>query len=408
MANITIAQLKQNLVNAPDGAVTVTIPGASPLTLDINDVTTALGVTRVKPVTVLYTGYINDTEVHGRAAPGLTGAIIIPSFGKGDAVSVFSDPPITANGMKWLHVSYNGVQCWVAAIYVRNAPLTVQPPVPVTPPVVTTPVPTPIVKPKHKTGLHIFEDGDAAVAFAATHPVQSVTILNNAKMTSQFPSVPYVLYRVWPDGFTPPSDPTQASVYGTNLAAERWPSFAVADPRSYTEITNEGLWNTGSNEFWLAVMKFFEAHGRKIALGVYAVGQPEPDQWAQMAPALRHAKANGHIVALHAYCAPGTPAGQLSGANSQYYELRALRLYNAVPPDCRPPLVFSEFQGEYSRGKFQSTDALLSLCTAFETATAAWDWLVAYNLWSVGTEGGTWADASIDSALSALGTWLKN
>ena len=349
------------------------------------------------PVTVNHRAYVNTSLLHVRAA-GSTTAVILGSLMQNTMVDVYSDLPIVDALYTWAHVKSGALEGWCAQQFLTTG----------TPPVAATvtPVATVAAKPKRKTGLHVFEDGNAAIAFAAAHPVQSVTILNALKMTSQFPTVPYVLYRVWPDQFSPPSDPTQASAYGTKLATDRWPSFAGADPRAYIEITNEGGWNTGSNEFWLAVMQFFEAHGRKVALGVYSVGNPEPDQWAQMAPALRHAKANGHIVALHAYCGPDTPPGQLTGVNSQYFELRAARLYAAVPADCRPPLVFSEFQGEYSRGKFQGTDALISLCTAFEAATASWDFLVAYNLWSVGTEGGTWADASIDDALDSLGKWL--
>jgi hypothetical protein len=89
----------------------------------------------------------------------------------------------------------------------------------------------------------------------------------------------------------------------------------------------------------------------------------------------------------------------------QYYELRYKRLYVAVPPSARPPLVISEFQGEYSRGKFQGTDALINLCTAFEAAAASDDYLIGYNVWTVGSAGG-WSDASIDSALPALAQWM--
>ena len=389
--------LRSDLASVVDGNATVTLPTGAPLTVTVADLATALGVTRVKPVTVLYTGYISDTLVHGRAAPGLTGAIIVQAFGKGDAVSVYSDPPVTANGMKWLHVLYNNIQCWVAAIYVSSTPIII-----VSPP----------VTPKHRLGFHFLQDASGPVAWVGSHRIASATVVDNNGLANQLiaEGVPYVLARSCGvangDAFTVPNDPATATAYGTALFNNRLQNFSDLNPLVYIQLLNEGPFTPGHNAFWLAVMADAEARGRKIALGGFAVGGPEPADWATMTPALQHAASHGHIVCLHEYTAQNTPAGQLSATNlQQYYELRFLRFYNAVPANARPPLVIGEF-GNWDATNNGATNEI-NLCKSFEAAIgSSAPYLVGYNYWTFGGAGG-WAQSDITANEADFAAWLS-
>lgn len=386
------------------------------LTVRTADLATALGVTL--PI-VVYIGYVTVHNLHLRTTPTVSGTLL-HDLPFGTAVSVLSTPPQMQDNLNWLQVRLaDGTQGFCAGDYLsRTAPAA-----PVNPPAASPSTPAVIsaASGKHKAGLHVLQDGVSALLNFATAAKQaggvipSATIINDQMMATHLANglIGRVIFRYTPDGATEtvtlPADEAGAIAAGRQWVAAKfaWPGWAgLRGDNIYVQVVNEIPYGPMHYAYWLGVMQELEARGHKAAIGGYAVGGPEPDQWAILVPALRYAAQHGHIVVLHAYCAPNTAPGLLSAnGNSEYYETRFLRLYSAVPADCRPPLILSEFGGEFSRGKFQGTDALLSLCAAFETAVSAADYLISYNLWTMGSIGG-WGDASIDNALTSLSHWI--
>lgn len=57
-------------------------------------------------------------------------------------------------------------------------------------------------------------------------------------------------------------------------------------------------------EFEIERMKALEAIGRKAAIACFSLGTPELNAWPFFRPALEHAKAHGHVLALHEYAGP--------------------------------------------------------------------------------------------------------
>jgi len=158
--------------------------------------------------------------------------------------------------------------------------------------------------------------------------------------------------------------------------------------------------------FWLAVLQALDAIGRKGVIGAYGVGQPEPDQWATMIPALQYAAAHGHIVALHVYCQAGTPVGQLS-ADQPDYEGRVKRLYAAVPADARPTCIISECAHEFATGKFEGVAETVHFAGQMQSFYQDAPYIQGINLFTFGAIGG-WAASSIDSATTALATAINS
>lgn len=79
----------------------------------------------------------------------------------------------------------------------------------------------------------------------------------------------------------------------------------------YWELHNED-WQSGNDmaryaELSIEFMRGLEALDRKAAIGCFSTGQPEVEAWKHFLPALRHAAAHGHAVALHEY--GGGPIG---------------------------------------------------------------------------------------------------
>ncbi len=254
-------------------------------------------------------------------------------------------------------------------------------------------------------GLHCLENANLSALLASGAKLASATIVDNVGLANQLVAngVPYVLFRRWPDNqdLAIPNDPTQAEAYGHARVRARFAAdsqLGAVDLRAYICEDNEVSWSPGHGAFWLGTLRELTAMGRKGALGCYGIGYPEPAQWATMIPALQFAAANGHIVNLHCYCAQGTPLGQLSSDTADY-ELRFVRLYNAVPADARPPLIIGECAHEFSRGLFEGTDQLVKFVELFSAAVSPYPYVKGFNLWTAGNAGG-WDTSCIDSALS--------
>jgi hypothetical protein len=404
----------------PAGLTDIVLGQSTKLTVHTADLATVLGVTLLM---VAYQAYVTVRNLHIRATPGTSGALLrdIPFSTQ---VAVLSTPAQTQDGFTWVQIRLADGSLGYCASGFLSKTVPTAPINPVATASTVSSVSTPVtVAPsgRHKTGLHVLQDGVSAVLNFATAIKQaggiipSVTVLNDQNIATQLANglVQRVVFRYVPDGTTEtvnlPVDEAGAIAVGRQWVAGKfsWGGWAgLKGDNIYVQVVNEIPYGPMHYAYWLGVMQELEARGHKAAIGGYAVGNPEPDQWATLAPALRYAAQHGHIAVLHAYCAPDTTPGQLSATNlQQYYELRFLRFYAAAPADARPPLVLSEFGGEFTRGKFQGTGALQSLCAAFEAAVTSADYLVGYNLWTLGSAGG-WSDASIDSALSSLNSWI--
>jgi hypothetical protein len=389
----------------PTALITLTLPGAVTMILAASDLDAALGVHIAKVLYVAHT----STAVNLRDKATVAGHLM-RTMPPNTPLDVYTpaNAAIPADGHLWVYArTWDGAFGWCAADYlVDGAGKPIIAPVIVVPPPVT---PAPTVT-RHRFGVHFLQDAATAISWVGTHKIAAATVVDNHGLANTLiaDGVPYVLARVCGipngDAFRVPDDSAAAAAYGTQLFNDRFGAFMYLDVRGYIQLLCEGLWTPGHNAFWLAAMQAAEDKGRKLAICGYAVGGPEPEQWATMIPALQHAKAHGHIVALHEYTAQNTPAGQLSAANlEQYYELRFVRFYDAVPADARPPLVISEF-GNWDAVENGATNEI-ALCKLFEAAIKDRPEVVGYCYWTAGGAGG-WGKSDITKDLDAYAQWL--
>ncbi|MHB8625582.1 MAG: SH3 domain-containing protein [Aggregatilineales bacterium] len=426
----TIADLKLVLTQA--GAadpIAITLNGQT-LMLNTSDLAAALGANTAPNVAYRATT-TNRLKLHD--SPALT-ANVLETMAVGELMAVLDTQQVIADGLAWANVRAPDNQTgWCAVQYL--APILVtgpapspasQPSLPTDPsaPVVVTPsapVQPTVPTARRLVGLHILQDGASkALSFAqkltaAGKPLPSATVINDANLATQLAAgnVRYVVYRYLTGSGDDPSIPTDdasALVYGQVFTNQRLALPAgwnnLKGDNIYVQIANEVKWTPGHAGFWQGVMQALEAHGRKAAICAYAVGQPEPNEWQTLTTTLQYAAAHGHIVVLHSYCALNTPIGELSTDGSDY-ELRFVRLYNSVPKTARPMLVISEFAHEFTRGKFEGTDALLKITGLYQAAIAPYSYVAGFNLYTAGKLGG-WDTSCIDSALDPLSQWVFN
>lgn len=391
----TINELKIALTkNIAD--VTVTI--SSQLTMTV----TAKDLYRALPVE-MYT----ISGVNLRRSPGLSGVFVqtIPFKSK---VTVYGVSAITADGYNWVNVEYGDSIGWCVGNFLSSV----------------TPVPTPTIQSTAGFGLHVLPGGSGNEAlnmaqrlFNAGKPLACATVVNDIGLANNMARfVKYVIYRdVTGDGN--PDNPQDSDLSNGNSGyswmARLFPRYEGLDSRVYIQPANECSWFPQNNQFWIDAMRYAEQKGRKLAIFADAVGNP-PDtpastaiqKWLTRTDALRRAKANGHIVALHVYSAPGTPPGSLSADNLRpYYEARFIEYYKALPENAKATLVFTEAACEYERGRFQGIDNAVKWATAFYKLIKPYPFVAGMCLWTVGGNG--WQDASIDSALPALETLFQ-
>jgi len=114
------------------------------------------------------------------------------------------------------------------------------------------------------------------------------------------------------------ANPVEAAVWADTLTRDR-----MADGADYWQIANEALQSPDDlpllNTFELKRMQLAEQAGYRGAILAFGVGNPDlPDNdrmavWRKVYPALAHAEANGHVVAVHQYGMP-----DLWGPNNAY------------------------------------------------------------------------------------------
>ena len=398
----------------PAALITLTLPGAVTMIVAASDLDAALGVHIAK---VLYSAQ-TATAVNLRDKPTTTGKIL-RTMAVNTAVDVYTpiSAAVAADTYFWLYVrTSDGAFGWCAAEYLIDSAgkalnLTLNPPLSGGEGLPGTSQGGAVTAVSgHRFGLHFLQNADQAIAWVGKHLIPSATVINRPDFANTLVAdgVRYVLYRsvggADGDAFPVPSDSAGSAAYGHALFESQWQNFEGLDPRVYIQLLNESPFGAGHNAFWMAAMAAAEAHGRRLAIGGYAVGGPEPADWLTLIPALQHAQAHGHVVCLHEYTAQITPYGQLSATNlEQYYELRFERFYNAVPEDARPPLVIGEF------GNFNAVDTgspdVLNLCKLFEAVIAPYDYVKGYNYWTAGDAGG-WGKSDMTAALPTLEQWL--
>jgi len=392
-----IDDLKRALLTSTPLYNTVIATQYQPVTVTADALRQALGVPTPTPTDTAYT----TDSLNVRATPS-TSATILTTLAKGQPVQLTDVTPFFDGVYQWQFIVINtGHEGWAADKYLTRTPPA--PPAP-TPPPVPPPKPTPS---KHRAGLNVLIDGvSAAQRYLAAFIPPSLTVINSIPFANQAAAagVRYVIARstVTSDNIDIPNDgPAEAIAAGVAAANRKLAEFVGLSKSVYIQIANEPTWNPGNTGFWLGVMQALEAAGYRAAIGAYSVGTPEPAQWVQMTEALTYARSRGHIVVLHEYGKPGDAAGTLSPpSDRQYYEMRSAALYNAVPLAAQPPLVIGEFAGEFT-GQFDGPDALISVISQFEPLIAPYDYLVGYNLWVLGTNGG-WNADNIESAIPKL------
>lgn len=133
--------------------------------------------------------------------------------------------------------------------------------------------------------------------------------------------------------------------------------FVPKKPNTYISGPNENRCETPAeaeynNRFWLEWMRLCEAAGYKAAIFSFGTGRPPHPVWdtaqqgnviwEKLKPALRHAKANGHVVDLHAYH-ESVDEGNM---------LRHQSVWAWLPSDCRPFIVIGEWGLDGALGRF--------------------------------------------------------
>lgn len=270
-------------------------------------------------------------------------------------------------------------------------------------------------------GFHLFPGAASEQVFQIAQrlfnekkPLRVMTVINDKTMAARLkPLVDYLVFRDVP-GPGDPDNPTEAQYASGNGAA--WlagllPRYAGLVSGAYIQPMNEGKWHPNAGAFWVSAMKYADSLGlNKLAILAYSIGNPNDEngttrfeKWSSLTPALTYAKANGHIVVLHAYAAPGTTPGQLTPeSNRENFEGRFVKLWASVPETARPILVFGEVGCEFTRGKWQGRAECVSYADAHLAYVRPYPYVAGDALWTVNGQGYGWEDASINEALPDL------
>ena len=341
---MTIATVASFLKNQlPDAVVTLSAYSAT-TTVTVGEIAPLFNVT---PLAVIATKYTQG-GLNMRASP-VVGPNLIKTLSNGTTVEVTNasvTPLVPSDGHKWVYVRAAGAMGYVAGEMLSDTPGTIPPPAPV-------PAPTPALIPGG-IGLHIGSGGAGqynawASTYAAKKQLAIATVVDNVGLANSIIAsgqARIVVARAFSpngdDGKTVPSDPALATAFAQSWFNQRFSLFNGLSKKAYVQIANEWSWNPGHDAFWYEIITLLHNAGYKCLFGAYAVGQPEPAQWLAMAGSLRLCAQYGGLVGLHIYSAAGTAPGEIS-TDAPDYEYRPIRLYQAVPADCRPQLVFPEF-----------------------------------------------------------------
>lgn len=396
----TLADLREMLGKANSNAqATVSVPGLTAVSVAASDLYGVL------PAPALQTKYVNTpgSTLNVRATPS-TSAAILAQLAHGTKITV--SRTVQDATRTWAAMTDGKVGGWVAAEYLSDTPTLTQPL-------------------KAGYGLHLFPGPatDEVVGLAAQlknegNPLAVLVIVNEANAVDRvIDNVRFVVYRDVPKPDNPdnPTDEQYAGGDGARWAAALMPRYAGISKRAYLQLMNEGNWHPNAGAFWLKAMQYADLIGRKLAIFAYSIGNPNDEggttaeqKWQALLPALAYARANGHVVAMHAYSKRGTPAGQMTEKSDRHnYEGRFIRLWNSVPESARPILLFTEVASEFARGAYQGDDPCVAYAESHLRYVSPYPYVGGDALWTVNGTGNGWDDANINPALPKLSALFR-
>jgi hypothetical protein len=137
------------------------------------------------------------------------------------------------------------------------------------------------------------------------------------------------------------------------------PHFVDIPKSAYIEGPNENACDNRQQADWfsrfeITRMQLMEAYGYKSCIFNFGTGRPslpldDPggvDIWTGLLPALRYAKAYGHIVGMHGYN---------YDPHEVWNNLRYRRVYSWLPSDAQPKLVIGEWGLDGAKGRFRDS-----------------------------------------------------
>lgn len=183
--------------------------------------------------------------------------------------------------------------------------------------------------------------------------------------------------------------------------AEQESHFADIPKSTFIEGPNEPNCENGIEAAWLsrfeiARMKEMERRGWKCCVFNFGTGRPsipvhDPlgvEIWTALLPALKYAKANGHIVSMHAYNYDPL---------DQWNNLRYRKVYAWLPLDAQPKLFIGEWGLDGAQGRFRDSswrsqyanpDAeYMSIMRVYDAELRKDSYVLGFAVFTMGTNG---------------------
>ena len=141
--------------------------------------------------------------------------------------------------------------------------------------------------------------------------------------------------------------------------SKQWTHILFVPKTVYIEGSNENACENPTQAAWfsrfeLERMRLMEARGYKCCIGNFGTGRPSRPVldaggtaiWTELFPMLRYARANGHILGMHAYH---------YDPHDIYHNLRYRSVYAWLPLDAQPKLAITEWGLDGAKGRFRDT-----------------------------------------------------
>lgn len=336
----------------------------------------------------------NPPGLNFRNGAGLSNGIIewFPN-----QTALWVDPAIKseADGIIWWLASNGNRHGFVASKYLSlNAPA----PIP-------TPQPQPVPPIWKLVGLHIMDgpNNDAVEGLLYRHPVGAVTVINNVGLANRLknahPDMAVIFRRVEGD-----NDPAPAG--GLVRWQELWPITKQLHPDIYIQIANE--WYSkgwGSIDLGRFVNIYLDAidaaisMGRKIVVGDFEMGSPEPVHLPTLARLFDRAAEVGFPVNYHAY----NPFGSREITDTaEWYAMRWRMI-----ADLHPTLKFVFGEAGMGDANWLGTAHFIEQIGRFEAMLTPYrERVLGACWWTVGGQGMNWARSSIDEGLAEYEKWV--
>lgn len=203
-------------------------------------------------------------------------------------------------------------------------------------------------------------------------------------------------------------------------AADAWvvkqsPHFEDVPKSTWVEGPNENDCENAKQAEWLCKFELYrmwlmEKLGRRCCIFNFGTGRPSlpvhdaggTEIWTALLPALRYAKANGHLMGMHAY----------HDSIDEWNMLRYRRVYNWLPADARPKLFIGEWGREpaWRSANGCSDAAYLDLMRRYDAEVMKDDYVVGFAVFTCGTNNSpAWApfDVAGQPVLNQLAAYFK-